>query len=152
AGILAAFNVYEKGGAVRGSWRGADVLGFEAERLAVYDWFARNCRIVAVDEERPLEVQADDAMLLVLVSAADGFTPLGLIDKYIAPAAIRTQVRMPGRTALVLATGGTFAYATELPHRVLVEGEEVEPAVDDGFFRVDCSDREGEVFVELVQK
>ena len=151
AGVLAAFNVYRDGAPVRGAFRASDIPGLQAERLVVYDWYARRCTAVAADEPVPIELDADDAALYLLLPADGDFAPIGLIDKYIAPAAIRTRHDLSGRCALVLETGGVFAYTAQCDHTVRVDGQPCDVEEGAGFFQIDCATRNGEVLVELLR-
>ena len=148
-GVIAAFNVYDGGGSVRGTIRVSDIPELLGERFAVFDWYARRCTVVTATEPYPIEIAEDDAALFIVQPVDEVLSPLGLIDKYIPQAAIKFSLNLPLRQALLLHCGGELAYVADAEHAVSINGNTATPESRDGFFVVDCSKHEGTVFVEL---
>ena len=138
AAVVAASNVLAEGGGVSGSLYASDVPDLTGQRFAIFDWYAKRCHLVARDEPTELELAEDDAALYVLVPADDEFAVIGIVDKYVTPATIRDQARLPGRCVVTLRVGGQLGYTSPHPHTVLVNGAAVEPRREDGYFTVPC--------------
>ncbi len=110
SGIVAAFNLNKDNRAVAGSLSAHDVEGLEGQSFAVFEYFSRSVRVIGRQEklEFALENQ-DDFKLFILVPIMDGFAPIGLINKYISPAAIANAAS--GHVELYEA--GLFAFVSE---------------------------------------
>jgi raffinose synthase len=124
AGIVAAFNIYEKGGTVSGAMKPSDVEGFTGGPFAVYEHFSGDLKILDdADSQLPFTVDDMSALLFIVVPVKDGFAPIGMINKYISPKWVLGVERGAGTIAVELAEGGTFgAYAAEKPKSVSLNG------------------------------
>lgn len=149
-GVVAAFNVNLERQAVSGVVGPTDVPGLTGERFVVYEHFSRKAQVVNYDARLPVTLDANQCALYLFAPVVGPCTPLGLVDKYIAPAAIADWRSVAERTLVLLLDGGIFAWAAERKAtRVLVNGERVTPGQGDGFFFVDCRDIEGLVWIEI---
>jgi len=151
AGIVAAVNVHLGEAVVEGSVGPGDVPGLLGERFVVYETFTQAARVVAADERLPLTLAPDGAALFIIVPAADRVTPIGLVNKAIAPVAVADWTVTHDRTLVVLLEGGRFAWAAPAPPaEVRVNGLLAEVQAGDGIYTVACGEVEGTVWVEIV--
>ncbi len=149
-GVVAAFNVNLDRQAVSGTVGPADVPGLVGERFVVYEHFSRTARVVPHDERLPVRLEENQCALYLFVPVTGPCIPLGLIDKYISPAAIADWRTTAERTFVLLLDGGVFAWVAEgKPAQVLVNGERVTPSTGDGFFYVDCRGADDLVWIEI---
>ena len=109
-GILAAFHLDAEGRNVSGSISPSDVYDLCGEEFAVFEHFSRKLRIMKREERFSLSLTGkDDFRLYVIAPLHNGFAPLGLIDKFISPKAIRCVI---GET-VALSDGGTYGYVRD---------------------------------------
>ncbi len=150
AGVVAAFNIHQHKKPVAGTVGPRDVPGLPGERFVIYEHFSRRARVVNGDERLPLALSAGGHALYVIAPVAGPHTPLGLVDKYISPAAIAAQHNGARSTLVMLREGGRFAWVSEhAPTTVRVNGEPVAPTAGDGFYAVDCTGSTGPVWIEI---
>ena len=152
AGILVAANIDLGGATVRGTVSPLDVPGLVGERFVVYEYFSRTARIVERSGKVAVSLEPDSCALYAIVPLGDPLTPIGLADKYVAPAALVDWLTTKGRATFVLLDGGLFAWVAEnAPEEVRVNGEIVAAVQGNGIFTVDCSEIQGTVWVEITQ-
>lgn len=137
-GILAAFNLDAEEKPVQGGISPADVYGLPAGRYGLYDHFAGTLQMLEPGEEAPLTLQNyDDFRLYYLIPAGEGPVPVGLIDKYMAPA---TFTQIASGKALVH-EGGKFAFMAQKAPRVKAEGKALAAKALGDLYVVDLPDQ-----------
>ena len=119
-GVVGAFNIHAEGKAQRGRLAPAD-LGLPAGRYLVREQLSGTTCILEKDEALTVSLADNDALCLYLFYSLKGnATPLGRIDKFIAPKAILRK----SSKGVKLYEGGTVAFvgvetiATNLRDRV----------------------------------
>lgn len=149
-GVVGVFNVSAEGAAVAGTVGPADVPGLVGEQFVVYEHFSRRALVVDATDRLAVSLAPGESALYLVVPLSGTCTPIGLVDKYIAPAAVADWSATPERTLVLLLEGGRFAWAAETaPAAVFVNGEQVEAEPGEGIFTVDCSEIQGPVWIEL---
>ena len=120
--VIAAFNVHRAGGAVAGSVGPADARGLAGSRFALVEWKTRFVRVLRRSARVPLRLAPDRWALFMVVPCANGFAPIGLMDKYLPLAAV-TGVNARKRSAEVdLASGGPFGFFSARRPRAVTVG------------------------------
>ncbi len=137
-GTLAAFNLDAEEKPVVGTVGAGDFPFADAMDYVLWDWHTRCAvRLTAADAHTFTLAGYDDFRLYLLVPMVDGFAPLGLIDKYMAPAAILTR---DGST-VTLKEGGLFGFvADNAPAAVLADGEPVTVTAESGHYTAVCGE------------
>lgn len=123
SGVLAAWNVSKKRKPVKTELSPNDVEGVKGEKFAVYDYFSGKLSVVSREQKFPVSLESWDVKIYSVTPIVDGFAPIGLIQKYIAPATIREIKRSPGSVKITLAEFGNFgAYCEQKPKTVKLNG------------------------------
>ncbi|NIK67841.1 Sip1-related alpha-galactosidase [Paenibacillus sp. BK720] len=155
AGVVAAFHVGDGGGSADGTVSSCDVPGLTEGPVLLYDFFAKNARMLAAGEKADFRLEEEQCKLYLLIPAAeDGvITPIGLTNKYVSSHAIKSHHIEDGVTVVTLIEGGSFAFAADQkPSGARVNGTEA--SVNEqpgGYYEIDCSHAAGEVTIEIVQ-
>ncbi len=120
---VAAFHICQEEAPCQGSLGGEDIPALKGKDLWCWDWESRRaCRLKA-GERMPFTLQPGEARLYLLLPAGAPVAPLGLADKYLAPAAILRREERDGSLTAVLAARGRFAFLAEQePAAVLADG------------------------------
>lgn len=114
-GVIAAFNLSEKGKAVEGEIRPCDIDGIDEndvadvyQKYAVYEHFSGEFRILNYSEAADIRLEnADDFKLYNIVPLKEnGVTPIGLVNKYIAQRGIKQTIG----DEVELFEGGKYAF------------------------------------------
>jgi hypothetical protein len=153
AGFVAAFHIHKDPSPLRGELRPADVPDLKGDRFVLYDYFGRTARRLARHEAHAFELTDGGVALFIIVPADEVFRPVGLMDKYIPPAAIEQTWSSGRRYYVRLREGGLFGFVSDRPPagaRVNGEAAPVE-AMDAaaGLYAVDGSKAEAEMVVEV---
>ena len=92
----------------------------KAEEYAVFEYFSKERRVIGKEERIPVTLtDENDFRFYCFVPVENGFAPLGLSEKYIAP---KTIAEYNART-VVLKEGGTFEFFSRNPvDSVLLNG------------------------------
>lgn len=107
SGFVAAFNVSKEETPVTGTVSPADVEGLEGEIFAAYEHFTGRVTLLGKDDRIEITLNNhDEYCLYVIVPYENGFAPIGLLDKFISPAAI---TGMAGGE-VTLYEGGRYGY------------------------------------------
>jgi hypothetical protein len=134
AGAVAAFNVNKSAQSVAGKLNITDVEGFTdagkvgpITRVAVYQ---RSSGLVSLLDAKqmslPFSLAAFGYELFTLVPVNQGVAVLGLLDKYLGPAAVVSQKRESSRVTVRLREAGDFgAWLEQAPLRVELDGREL---------------------------
>ncbi|WP_274362984.1 Sip1-related alpha-galactosidase [Paenibacillus thermotolerans] len=155
-GVIAAFHLYDGGHAAEGSVGASDVPGLEGERFWLYEHFSGRLVSAGKEERMPLRLERDETAFYALIPQRGGgaVTPIGLVDKLVPGDAVTMVFQEGGRTLLRVREGGRFAFASERkPESVRVNGTlmlSMSPADSPQLFVVDCTEYEGELFIEIV--
>lgn len=125
AGIVAAFNVHSEVAGVQGTFSPADAE-LDGGPFAVYDWFSKTARVMERNEKMPLKLPADAVKLFVALPIENGFAPIGLVEKFISPAAVLNTIRERKKITVRLREGGRFgAYSEKEPKRILSDEKQL---------------------------
>ncbi|MBE6779895.1 MAG: hypothetical protein E7545_02835 [Ruminococcaceae bacterium] len=145
AGIVAAFNIDEEEKAVSGEISIADVYGMADERCAVVDYFAKTVTVLEKGEKLDLTLNNyDDFRLYYIIPLNEAVVPLGVMDKYMAPATFNIFADKK----CVVEEGGKFCFIGE-PKNVYVNGEAVKAEkMGDMLYAVNLSCDEKKIILE----
>ena len=124
AGIVAAFNVREDDAEVEGTVGPEDAQLKEGHRYAVYEHFSGEM-VEAKDKTRlPVTLGRHGVKLYIFEPIHEGFAPIGLVNKYIAPRGILSVAETVRGLRVVLREGGQFvAWLAGRPSAVRVDGK-----------------------------
>jgi raffinose synthase len=124
-GVVAMFHIYEGKQILNTSIRPSDVPGLSGEHFAVLDYFNGTVTVLGPNESLGVSL-ADEGYALFYVFAIDTqlATPVGLLNKYIAPGTVSRSTRLPNRIMVELQEGGEFGFLSHVdPVSVLVNGQ-----------------------------
>jgi hypothetical protein len=137
AAVLAAFNVNKAADHLECTVRAADVPALAGERVAIYRRGSDRAHALEPNEELSFELDEHGAELFTMAPIEEGTAVLGVLDKYLGPAAIESQSLDAGTLTVRLKTSGTLAIWLDAPPRsVTVGGKEVEYELEDNLLRV----------------
>jgi raffinose synthase len=149
-GVIAVFNINANGDTVEGTISPSDIPGIEGEKFVVYSHFKKEAIVSSRDEKLTFKLSDNEVDLYVIIPVIGGITPLGLLNKYISPAAVEDIQVQKNKTLVVLKEGGLFGFAADKkPSGVLVNGVEVAIAEKAGVYIVDCSDCVERAYIEI---
>lgn len=153
AGILAAYNIHKSGKQVQGSISPSDIEGCQNGSYIIYDYFNKRVYDMKYDQKRKISLDKEEFSLYIILPKRELFTPIGLINKYIAPATYSFQYETNEQVVVQIREGGTFAFIAETePSSVKVNGWST------SFYRlnerqsiyaVDCSSYSESILVEI---
>lgn len=120
-GIIAAFNIDEEEKSVSGTVSITDVYGMADERCAVVDYFAKKVTVLEKGEKLDLTLENyDDFRLYYVIPLNNELIPVGVIDKYMAPATFS----LFAKNKCVVEEGGKFCFISETePENIFANGE-----------------------------
>ncbi|KKI90090.1 hypothetical protein WQ54_23555 [Bacillus sp. SA1-12] len=149
-GVIAVFNIDLNGEQVHGALRPADIPNLTGERFAVVDNLKQTVKILSKDEALPLSLEKDSAELY-LILPFEGFTPIGLLNKYLSPATVLNFFAGEKSVIIDVAEGGTFGFLSEKkPIAAFVNKKEtLIQDVDGIFYKIDCHGEDKEVQIEI---
>lgn len=98
-GVLAAFNLDENENEVSGEIKVSDIVGLNKKHYCLYDWFNKTAVEIKKDDTISLSLKNyDDFRLYLLIPIENGKAVIGLKEKYMSPATIKSEKN--GVTAL----------------------------------------------------
>lgn len=148
AGILAAFNLDEHEHEVSGTVSASDIHGLKQGRYVLFDYFAKTATVLNEGAEYPLTLKDyDDFRLFFLLPLKGDVVPIGLLEKYMAPATLKMLA--PGRW--LVHEGGVFGiFSAGSEPAVKLNGEILETElVSDSVYAVTIPDRDESILLEL---
>jgi raffinose synthase len=123
AGLLDVFNAADAN-MVFGNFSPSDINNINGENFLVYEHFSNNFFTAKKKQEFDLELPRLGYKLYYVVPVKNGFAPVGLTQKYNAPATIISQKYTNGKAEIKLYEGGEFkAWSQRKPASVLVNGK-----------------------------
>jgi hypothetical protein len=126
SGLLAVWNVSDTE-KVCGTFSPADVVGLKGDSFAVYDHFSGKLKILDYDDKDTVELGRMAQKLYIIVPIVNDLAPIGLLEKYNAPASILSQENRNDSTVIRICQGGVFGiYCRKKPVCILVNKQEIE--------------------------
>ena len=121
-GVLAAFNLDEQEHMVSGEVSVSDIYGLKSGKYVLYDYFSKTAQIIT-DDKIPLTLNNyDDFRLYYLLPLGkERIVPIGLIDKYMAPATFETL----DFGKYIITEGGNFCVYSEQDNITLKYGDNI---------------------------
>ncbi|MGH4049774.1 MAG: Sip1-related alpha-galactosidase [Clostridium sp.] len=148
--VIACFNINIREEEVVGNISLKDIPGYESSRYLVHEHFTGETRIMDEESQWEIKHSNNELSLFTLVPVKGKFLPLGLINKYIAVAAVDFYYSTEYKLLVRLKEGGLFGFASEvMPKSILVNGKKGAFTKEKGLLIVDCSDEEGNVIIEI---
>jgi len=140
-GLLGVFNLSQE--TVTGTVSPANIEGMAAEKYYIYDYFNQKVSLLHHNESIQISQERNDYTFYLVIPKDHVIKPLGLIDKYVAPATFTTQYTTNDKVVVSLKEGGMFSFLAESEvKQVKVNGEEVQVKrlnKDEPIYFVDCS-------------
>lgn len=148
--IIAAFNIHVAGQQVEGAVSPSDIPDVTGEAFLIYEHFSRQTQIVRYEEKINFQLADQERALFTILPYDQELTLIGLVNKYISPAAIEHVYTYGSHTKLQLYEGGKFAFMSKKePKKALVNGQEVAIQQENNLYIVDCRDRKEKVLLEI---
>jgi raffinose synthase len=125
AGLLGVWNAADAD-RVQGVIRPSDVRNIKGSEFAVYEHFSKRLVHAALSDSFVVSLNRFGYQLYYVIPLRDGFAPLGLTDKYNAPATVLDCRVQAHRATVTLYEGGHFgAYCSKRPSTVRINGKRV---------------------------
>jgi hypothetical protein len=135
-GVLTVMNCADAD-TVQGTIRPSDVEGLPGATFGVVDHFQRSVHVLKREDLLAVTLPRLGIGLYYVAPLVDGEAVVGLLEKYNAPAAMRSVARDTRGWSVVLGEGGTFcAILRSAPRRVLIDGVETESSFSNHVFVV----------------
>ncbi|MBS6859724.1 MAG: hypothetical protein KH202_02170 [Clostridiales bacterium] len=121
---VAAFHISRDETAASGSLGADDVPALAGKTLWCWDWQERCACLLRPGERMEFTLEPGGARLYLLLPAEEETVFLGLVEKYLAPAAIRRVERRDGAVCVQLAEPGIFGFlSSREPSGVTADGK-----------------------------
>jgi raffinose synthase len=125
AGLIDAFNGADTD-KVSGTISPADVDGIGGEKFVVYEHFSGEHMVMNKYQQNPVELPRLGYKLYYVIPVKNGFAPIGLTEKYAAPASVLSEQTSAAGTTVTIYEGGLFkAYSAKKPKTILLNGHPV---------------------------
>jgi raffinose synthase len=123
AGLLDVFNATDTD-KVSGTVSPDDVNGIAGGKFVVYEHFSGECLVMQKHQKYKVSLPRLGYKLYYIVPLKNGFAPLGLTEKYAAPATILSSRSSLKSSSVTLYEGGLFkAYCEKEPASAWVNGK-----------------------------
>jgi len=147
SGMLAAWNVDRFYRPIKAEFSPSDVEGIKGEQFAVYEQFSKKLMVLGRDETFPVRLGSWDVKLYSIVPIQNGFAPIGLVNKFVSPAAILEVKQEQGRAMVRLVESGTFAaYCAKAPKEIMLNHAALSSGAisySDGLLKIDLTSLAG---------
>jgi len=122
AGLLDVFNAADTD-KVLGNISPADISGITGGQFIVYEHFSGDHMVMQKHQQSKVELSRLGYKLYYVVPVKNGFAPIGLTEKYAAPATVIGQQKTAEGPEVTLYEGGLFkAYSEKRPITILLNG------------------------------
>jgi raffinose synthase len=154
AGVIALFHATPKHKKIQASFRPADIRGFQKGTYGAWNFHERRGRLMKFDEEWQMSLSPAQARLFIVQPVKQGFAPIGIVDKLIAPKTVRKWKREGNRVKVSLEQGGDFAaYCEILPISIKAGGNNLNFVYQNGWLSVKIPTSDPvEIIIELIKK
>ena len=136
--VAAAFNVDKEEKPVNGSLSPFELEGATADKYLSYDFFSGEAQILNKGDEISFTLNNyDDYRYYNFIPVEDGFSVIGLTDKYVTSATYEKF----GENKYTVLNGGEFAFYSETkPECVYVDGKKVPFTAKNNYYLVDLGE------------
>ncbi|MEH7380552.1 Sip1-related alpha-galactosidase [Bacillus sp. JJ1533] len=150
-GVIAAFNINVDGKEVKGTVRPDDIPSLSGEEYLLYDYFSGKTISLNRDEGYDFSLQKEEAVLFILVPAHKIATPVGLVNKYLAPKTITRTEYVHNRMTVHLVEGGKFFFhAAQAAAKAEVNGQETTiKELNPSTYLIECENKTGPVIIDI---
>ena len=152
-GLVGVFNVSQE--QVVGNIGPRDIDGFDSNDYLVYDYFNQTVKELGKDERFEVTLEKDSYSFYLIIPKAHVITPLGILDKYVAPATFVVELTSSEKVVVKVKEAGVFGFVTESEVKVVkVNGKEVivDRLTDNGpIYTIDCSSFVNESMIVEIQ-
>ena len=137
-GVIAAFNLDGEEKPVHGTVSTDNLPFADNAEYVLWDWHTRRPVRLKKGEKQAFTLDGyDDFCLYLVLPIKNGFAPIGLLDKYMAPAAMEALTS----TSFRLKEGGLFGFVSDkAPKAVVVDGQAVPVTAEDGYYTAVCGE------------
>ncbi|MEK0312756.1 Sip1-related alpha-galactosidase [Cohnella sp. 56] len=155
AGVVAIFRIDAESGDMEAAIGPEDVPGLQGERFALHRHGSGRAEIVRRGAPHRLRLAPGDSAFWTVAPLADGFAPLGRLDKFAGShAVISCRTDPDGYTRVrIREGGGPFGFVSDRPPRsARVHGADVEVKCGaDGFYTVELPESPGECCLKIAR-
>jgi hypothetical protein len=138
AGVLGLFHGGEKARSVVASFKPSDVRGLEGRKFAVWSYHEKMGWKMKAGDPCKVLLKLREASLFILQPIRNGFAPIGIVDKLIAPKTVLGWSRKGRGFSISLSEGGTFAaYCEGIPSSLRADGKEMSFLYEKGWIHAD---------------
>ena len=147
-GVIAAFNLDGEEKPVNGTISSDDLPFADAEEYVLWNWHDRRAIRIKKGEKHAFKLDGyDDFRLFLMLPVKDGFATIGLLDKYMSPAAVEALTS----TSFRLKEGGLIGFVSDkVPTAVTADGQPVAFTAEDGYYTTVCGQEGAPVEVNIV--
>lgn len=136
--VLAAFDLGSEDAVKSGTIRLSDMPGTEGKKWILWEHGTQQAIVLQDEDCYEFKLAPNGAALFVLLPY-DGFAPVGILEKYIAPGCIRFVNENAERTLVAVDETGTFGFASDRePVKILCDGTTVAWQKAGFFYQVKC--------------
>lgn len=151
--VVAAFNLGSETEEKCGVIRLSDMPHMTGKTWLLWEHGTRQASVLEDDGFYEVKLEPGSAALFLLLPY-DGFAPVGILEKYIAPGCIRCLYKEPHRALVAVDTAGTFGFASDRePAEILCDGRAVCWRRDGFFYQVKCdtiNENKNERMLEII--
>lgn len=152
--MIAAFNISSKEECLSAELGTGDIPALIGKEWWVYAWKMQKLFSLSDDRKVCCSLEPNDGELFLLVPKKEkALVPLGLMDKYLSVAAIKTAKIEERRAQIILKQGGRFGFlCTEPKPAASVQGADLLLTSRDGLlYEANCSSQnETDVVVDII--
>ena len=136
--VVAAFNLDKDEKPVSGKISPFELPNTKADKYLQYDFFNGEARIINKGEYVEVTLNNyDDYRFCNFIPVDNGFSPIGLVDKYVTSATYEKF----GKNKYKVLNGGKFAFFSEKePQKILVDGEKTSPIKTNNYYVLDLGE------------
>ncbi|WP_217593229.1 Sip1-related alpha-galactosidase [Cohnella sp. GbtcB17] len=153
AGVIAVFRIDAEPGRMVASIGPGDVPGLDGECFALHEHGSGKVEIVSRGKSIPLDLAPGASAIWTVAPLADGFAPLGRLDKFAGSHAVLSCAAdsRGGMRIRVREGGGPFGFVSDRPPiSARVGGEDVEVRSSGArFYTVELPESKGECSLEI---
>jgi hypothetical protein len=137
-GVIAAFNLDGEEKPVHGTISTDDLPFADGEEYVLWNWHERRATRLKKGEKHAFTLDGYDNFCLYLVlPVKNGFSPIGLLEKYMSPATVEALTN----TSFRLKEGGLLGFVCDVtPKTVVVNGTAVSFTAEDGYYTALCGE------------
>jgi len=145
SGVIAAYNIHKDNAPVSGTVCPEDA-GLKTGTYAYYEYFSGRGGILQPGQKLELQLRDNDALAMYTFVPAKDVTVMGRSDLFVGICAVLER----GCNDVTLYEGGRVSFISQLPIRVLCDGQELEATRDGLLTTVTCAPEQTKLTFEKI--